>query len=292
MSTVITEPPQSTTPQKVSKDYKSGNEPLWCPGCGDFGVLASLYDTLAANQVDPKNVVFISGIGCSSRLPGFVTTYGFHGVHGRALPLATGVKLANPELMVIAVGGDGDAFAIGGGHIPHICRRNVDITYVVMNNEIYGLTKGQVSPTSPLGHETDVTPFGCIEKPLNPIAMTLIYGAGYVARAYSGKRQEMTSIISRGVAHKGFSFIDAYSPCITFYDTYKIWPKKIASLPPEHDTKDLYSALKYALDTEKIYLGVFYEKDEPTMEERIEALQRVSQEKGIPSLADIFNEFK
>ena len=229
MTTATIEAPQAPQPQRSTKDYKSGNDPIWCPGCGDFGVLASLYDTLVAKQVDPKDVVFISGIGCSGRLPGFVTTYGFHGVHGRALPLAMGVKLArNPKLTgVPAVGGDGDAFAIGGGHIPHICRRNVDITYVVMNNEIYGLTKGQTSPTSPLGLDTGSTPLGNIEKPLNPIAMTLIYGAGFVARAYSGKRQEMTSIVTRGVNHKGFSFIDAYSPCITFYDTYKIWPKKM-----------------------------------------------------------------
>jgi 2-oxoglutarate/2-oxoacid ferredoxin oxidoreductase subunit beta len=292
MSTVIAEPPQQPVPQKTVKDYTSGNDPIWCPGCGDFGVLSALYKTLVAKQVDPKDVVFVSGIGCSGRLPGFVTTYGFHGVHGRALPLAMGVKLANPKLTVLVVGGDGDAFAIGGGHIPHACRRNVDITYVVMNNEIYGLTKGQASPTSPLGHETDATPFGSVEKPLNPIAMTLIYGASFVARAYSGKLQDMTSVITRGVNHKGFSFIDAYSPCITFYDTYKIWPKKIASLPPEHDTKDLYSALKYALDPEKIYLGVFYENEESTMEERIQALQKVAAEKGVPELKDLFNKFK
>ena len=195
-------------------------------------------------------------------------------------------------MTVIAVGGDGDAFAIGGGHIPHACRRNVDLTYVVMNNEIYGLTKGQASPTSPMGLDTSSTPLGIIEKPLNPIAMCLIYGATFVARAYSGKRQEMNQIITRGVDHKGFSFIDAYSPCITFYDTYKIWPKKIASLPPEHNTSDLYSALKYAMDTEKIYLGVFYEAKEPTLEERMEAIQKVAQEKGIPKLEDFFTRYK
>jgi 2-oxoglutarate/2-oxoacid ferredoxin oxidoreductase subunit beta len=289
MSTVNME---NTVPKREVKDYKSGNDPIWCPGCGDFGVLASLYDALAARNLDPKDVVLVSGIGCSSRLPGFVNTYGFHSVHGRALPIAMGVKLANPELTVIATGGDGDGFAIGGGHIPHICRRNTDITYIVMDNEIYGLTKGQVSPTSPFGLDTNSTPQGSIEKPLNPIAITLVNGATFVARAYSGKRQEMNKIIQKGIEHTGFSFIDAYSPCITFYDTYKIWPQKIVPIPESHDTSDLGAALKLAMDTTVMYTGIFYQKSEPSLEERIHELRKIAQEPGIPTMQDFFGMFK
>ncbi len=279
--------------KREAKDYKSGNEPIWCPGCGDFGVLASLYDALAVYNFDPKDVVVVSGIGCSSRLPGFLNTYGFHGVHGRALPIGMGVKLANPELNVIVTGGDGDGFAIGGGHIPHACRRNVDLTYIVMDNEIYGLTKGQISPTSPLGLDTGSTPEGSIEKPLNPIALCLIYGASFVSRAYSGKRQEMNKLIVRAIDHKGFSFIDAYSPCITFYDTYKIWPQKIVPIPEDHDTSDLMAALKLALDPEKMYVGIFYEKREPSLVEREDSIRKVLKEKiGVPSMQSLFELFQ
>ena len=146
------------------KDYKSDLKPIWCPGCGDFGVLAATYRAFAELDLDPDNTVVVSGIGCSSRFPGFVTTYGYHCVHGRALPTAMGVKMANPELEVIAVGGDGDGFAIGGGHFPHAARRNVDITYIVMDNEIYGLTKGQVSPTSLHDQKSPSSPYGNLES--------------------------------------------------------------------------------------------------------------------------------
>jgi 2-oxoglutarate ferredoxin oxidoreductase subunit beta len=279
--------------KREPKDYKSGNEPIWCPGCGDYGVLASLYDALAAYNFDPKDVVVVSGIGCSSRLPGFLTTYGFHSVHGRALPVGMGVKLANPELNVIVTGGDGDGFAIGGGHIPHACRRNIDLTYIVMDNEIYGLTKGQISPTSPMGMDTGSTPLGSIEKPLNPIALCLIYGASFVARGYSGKRQELNKLFVRGIDHKGFSFIDVCSPCITFYDTYKLWPQRIAPIPEDHDPTDLMAAIKLVMDPEKLYVGVFYEKNEPSLVEREEAIKKqLKAQIGTPSMQDLFSLFQ
>lgn len=288
-------PDKVETPEplvRTAKDYKSGNDPIWCPGCGDYGVLASLYDMLVTHNYDPKDVVVVSGIGCSSRLPGFLTTYGFHGVHGRALPIAMGVKLANPQLSVIVTGGDGDGFAIGGGHIPHMCRRNADLTYIVMDNEIYGLTKGQISPTSPIGLDTGTTPLGSIERPINPIAMTLIYGATFVARTYSGKRPDMTKIFIKGIDHKGFSFIDVYSPCITFYDTYKTWPQKIAPIPEDHDVTDLQAALKLAMDTEKMYVGIFYQKEEPTLEQQQEKMHSESMKYGVPTMENFYEMFR
>ena len=166
-------------------DYKTGVEPIWCPGCGDFGVLASFYNALGELRIDPIRTVVASGIGCSGRFPAYVHAYGFHGVHGRVLPLATGIKAGNPDLLVLAVGGDGDAFSIGAGHLPHAARRNVDITYVVMDNEIYGLTKGQPSPTSPTGMKRKASPSGSMDTAINPLLMTLAYNASFAERSLS-----------------------------------------------------------------------------------------------------------
>lgn len=248
-----------TEPIKV-KDLKSDVKPIWCPGCGDFGVYNALLKAMTDLKLDPAHVAIASGIGCSGRFPAFVNAYGFHGVHGRVLPLATGIKLANPELTVFAVGGDGDAFSIGAGHLPHAARRNVDITYVVMDNEIYGLTKGQPSPTSPLGMEKKASPYGTYDIPLNPIAMVLSYGATFVARGFSSQPRELVELIKRGVQHPGFSFIQVMSPCVTFYDTYAHFKEIAAPIPESHDTADRVGAVRLALETSVQYLGVFYEE--------------------------------
>jgi 2-oxoglutarate ferredoxin oxidoreductase subunit beta len=248
-----------TEPIKV-KDLKSDVKPIWCPGCGDYGVYNALLKAITDLKLDPSHVAIASGIGCSGRFPAFVNAYGFHGVHGRVLPLATGIKLGNPELTVFAVGGDGDAFSIGAGHLPHAARRNVDITYVVMDNEIYGLTKGQPSPTSPLGMEKKASPYGTYDIPLNPIAMVLSYGATFVARGFSSQPRELVELIKRGVQHPGFSFIQVMSPCVTFYDTYAHFKEITAPIPESHDTKDRVAAVKLALETNIQYLGVFYEE--------------------------------
>ena len=179
--------PVALSPQ----EYKTDEHPIWCPGCGDFGVLDSLYKALAGLKVHTRDLVVVSGIGCSGRTPGFIKSYGFHSLHGRVLPVALGVRLANPALTVIGVGGDGDGFAIGGGHIPHAARRNIDMAYIIMDNSIYGLTKGQCSPTSPTGLQTGSTPYGNIEQPLNPLAMVIAYGATFVGQGYSGKPREL-----------------------------------------------------------------------------------------------------
>ena len=278
-------------PKLASAQYKTKIEPVWCPGCGDFGVLNALCNALSAKEVDPKNLVFASGIGCSGRLPPYVKSYGFHTIHGRVLPIATGVKVANPDLTVIAVGGDGDAFAIAGGHIPHMARRNPSVVYIVMDNGTYGLTKGQGSPTSPLGMKTAASPYGTVEVPLNPIAMALGYDISFVARAYSGKNKELEALISRALSHRGFSFIDVISPCITYYNTYKELPPQLAPVPPDHDVKDRAKAFELALKTDKIYLGLFYEVERPTFEERIRATVDQAEASGIPRLDEIFLEF-
>ncbi len=258
-------------PIKV-KDWKSDVKPIWCPGCGDYGVLNSLLKALSDLKLDPDHVAIASGIGCSGRFPAFVNAYGFHGVHGRALPLATGIKTANPELTVFAVGGDGDAFSIGGGHLPHAARRNVDVTYVVMDNEIYGLTKGQPSPTSPIGMERKASPYGTYDAPLNPIAMVLSYGASFVARGFSSQPRELTELIKRGVQHQGFSFIQVMSPCVTFFDTYAYFKEITAPMPESHDPSDRMAAMQLALERTQ-YLGVFYEDNRPPHHVHMEELQ-------------------
>lgn len=255
----------------TANDYKSDLHPIWCPGCGDFGVLSSFYKAVAEMHIPPEQMVVVSGIGCSSRFPAFVNAYGFHGTHGRALPLATGVKMARPELKVVTVGGDGDAFSIGMGHIPHAIRRNVDITYIIMDNEIYGLTKGQASPTSPVGMERKASPYGTVEQPLNPLLLALAAGATWVGRGFSSKPKEMTDLIKSAMQHKGFSFLQVYSPCTTFYDSYGHFKNVTKPLPADHSPSDKMGAMKYAMDEESLYLGLYYQESRPTYDENFAA---------------------
>ena len=283
MSTVVGE----ITPQS----YKTDEHPIWCPGCGDFGVLASLYNSLAGLKIDANNLVVVSGIGCSGRTPGFVKSYGFHSVHGRTLPVALGVKLANPSLEVIAVGGDGDGFAIGGGHIPHAARRNPDIVYLIMDNATYGLTKGQYSPTSPVGFQAGSTPYGNIEQPLNPLAMLIAYGATFVGQGYSGKPKELADLLTKAIQHKGFAFLNVISPCITFYNTYKVIPPRLAEVPKDHDTANRAKAFELALQTDHVLLGTFYQESRPTFEGGVAEIIQKAQASSPPRLEAIFAEF-
>ncbi|MDM7916684.1 MAG: 2-oxoacid:ferredoxin oxidoreductase subunit beta [Candidatus Eisenbacteria bacterium] len=260
----------TTIPRKAA-DYKSSRKPVWCPGCGDYGVLTSIFSALAAVQLDPARTVVVSGIGCSSRMPGFINAYGFHGAHGRALPVAVGVKVANPSLDVLVVGGDGDGFSIGGGHVPHVARRNMNLTYIVMDNEIYGLTKGQTSPTSSTGTISKASPYGSVEAPVQPLLMVLAYGATFVARGFSSQPKEMAALFERAIRHNGFSFIQVLSPCVTFNKKigYDYFASRVAPLPQEHKTDDLFGAMRYAGDPEKFYLGLFYEVDRPSYTDSI-----------------------
>lgn len=271
------------------KEYKTDAKPIWCPGCGDFAVLSALYQTFSALDIDPTKTVIVSGIGCSSRLPVFVKSYGFHTVHGRTLPVATGIKMANPDLTVLAMGGDGDAFAIGGGHIPHAARRNVDITYVVMDNFIYGLTKGQTSPTTGSaegdGHGfklTTTSPHGQYEMPLNPMALLLTYGASFVARGYSAKPKQLAELYQAAMKHKGFSFIQVLSPCVMFNRTYDELDAAIIPLEGQHDTSDFRAAMNLALDTQTEHLGIFYQSTRPTLTDRMDAVLAQANPDGKP----------
>jgi 2-oxoglutarate ferredoxin oxidoreductase subunit beta len=250
----------------VAQDYKSKVKPTWCPGCGDYGLLAALYQALARLQLDPARTMIVSGIGCSSRLPFFAKTYGFQTAHGRVLPVAMGVKIANPDLTVIAVGGDGDGFSIGGGHLVHAVRRNPDITYVVMDNQIYGLTKGQTSPTSPLGIKTKSTPFGSADAPINPMAWVLASGVSFAARGFSGDPKLLIDLIATAVRHPGFAFVQTMSPCPTFNNTFDLWRGKVVGLPADHNPGDRLQAMAQAIREDAIPLGVFYRETRPTLD--------------------------
>jgi 2-oxoglutarate/2-oxoacid ferredoxin oxidoreductase subunit beta len=265
----------ATSAQRVSQltmaDLKGRADPDWCPGCGDFGVLAALQKALIELQIPTHNVVTISGIGCSSNLPGYVNTYGMHTLHGRALAVATGLKLANHELTVIVTGGDGDGFGIGGNHFVHSMRRNVDLLYIVMDNQIYGLTTGQTSPTSRVGMKTKSMPFGNIEAPINPILLALAAGATFVARGFSGEQKHLTDLIKEGIRHKGFSFLDVFSPCVTYNhdNTYQWFRPRVKKLEDDsaYDPSDWSAATeKSLLWGEEIPIGKFFERtDVPTL---------------------------
>src|SRR5712692_8699576 len=247
------------------QDMKGKVDPDWCPGCGDFGVLAALQKALVALQIQPHNVLTISGIGCSSNLPGYIGTYGMHTLHGRALAVATGAKLGNHELTVVVTGGDGDGFGIGGNHFIHTMRRNVDLLYIAMDNQIYGLTTGQTSPTSRLGMKTKSMPFGNIEGPLNPIALALAAGATFVARGFSGEQKHLTDLIKQGIQHKGFAFIDVFSPCVTYNhdNTYPWFKQRVKKLEdePEYDPANWSAAIqKSQIWGEEIPIGKFFQK--------------------------------
>src|SRR5512138_1923558 len=246
-----------------AKDYKSELRPIWCPGCGDYGVVQAIYRALAAIGRPPHEIAFVSGIGCSSRIPGYTTAYGFNTVHGRALPIAQGIKLANPELLVLAAGGDGDGFSIGGGHVAHLIRRNIDITYIVMDNQIYGLTKGQLSPTSPRGLTTASSIYGSLEDPVNPLAYVLGYGARFVAQGTPADMAGLASMIEEGIRYPGFAFINVQSPCITYgqadaqLKAHKSQMKSLESVG--HDSADRLKALALAAEYGRtLYTGVFY----------------------------------
>jgi 2-oxoglutarate ferredoxin oxidoreductase subunit beta len=252
-------------------DLKGKVEPDWCPGCGDFGVLAAVQKALVELQIPNHNVVTISGIGCSSNFPGFINTYGMHTLHGRALAVATGVKLANHDLTVLVTGGDGDGFGIGGNHFVHNMRRNVDLLYIVMDNQIYGLTTGQTSPTSRLGMKTKSMPFGNIEAPVNPISLALAAGATFVARGFSAEQKHLTDLIKQGIQHKGFSFLDVFSPCVTYNhdNTYHWFRPRLKKLEDDsgYDSADWTAAMGQSLLWgEEIPIGKFFERtDVPTL---------------------------
>lgn len=255
------------------QEFKGKVDPDWCPGCGDFGVLAALQKALVDLQIQPHNVVTISGIGCSSNLPGYINTYGMHTLHGRALAVATGVKLANHDLTVVVTGGDGDGFGIGGNHFIHTMRRNVDLLYLAMDNQIYGLTTGQVSPTSFAGMKTKSTPFGSVEGPINPITLALAAGATFIARGFSGDQKHLTDLIKQGLKHKGFSFIDVFSPCVTYNhdNTYPWFKQRVKRLEDDagYDPSNWLMALERSQQWgDEVPIGRFFQRtDLPSLDQ-------------------------
>ena len=249
-------------------DFKSDLKPIWCPGCGDYGVVTAITRALAALGRLPHEIAFVSGIGCSSRIPGYTTAYGFNTVHGRSLPIAQGIKLANPELLVLVASGDGDGFSIGGGHVAHVIRRNIDLTYIVMDNQIYGLTKGQLSPTSRRGRKTVTSNLGSLEDPVNPLLYVMGYGASFVAQGSPADMAGLARIIEEGIRFPGFAFINIQSPCVTYGEEeqqLKAQKAKIQSLESVgHDPSDRARATELAREYgAKLYTGILYRNPNP-----------------------------
>jgi 2-oxoglutarate ferredoxin oxidoreductase subunit beta len=254
-----------TAPARTAKDYKSDIKPVWCPGCGDFSVLASITKALPELDLPPEQVAVISGIGCSSRIPAYTNCYGFHGVHGRALPLAIGLKVSRPELTVIVTGGDGDGYSIGGNHFLHACRRNVDLTYIVMDNQVYGMTKGQPSPTTMPDWDSALMPGGTGIRPFQPMAVALASGASFVARGFSGDPNGTAKLILDAINHPGFSFVEILSPCVTFRPEEREWKQTVHPAPVE-ETADRSTAARRILSDDGLNTGVLFRDDRPPYE--------------------------
>ncbi|MFI2857067.1 2-oxoacid:ferredoxin oxidoreductase subunit beta [Paenibacillus sp. JSM ZJ436] len=245
------------------KEFRNNVKPNWCPGCGDFSIQAAIQRAAANTELTPEELAVISGIGCSGRISGYIHAYGLHGIHGRALPIAQGVKLANRDLTVIASGGDGDGFAIGMGHTIHAIRRNMNITYIVMDNQIYGLTKGQTSPRSAEGFVTKSTPSGSIETTLSPLELALSAGATFVAQSFSSDIKQLTALIEEGIKHEGFSIINVFSPCVTFnkVNTYEWFKENIVNLDsfPDYDPSNRIQAMTKLMETGGLLTGLIYQ---------------------------------
>lgn len=256
------------------KEFRNNVKPNWCPGCGDFSVQAAIQRAAANAGLEPDQLAVISGIGCSGRISGYINAYGFHGIHGRSLPIAQGVKMANKDLTVIASGGDGDGFAIGMGHTIHAIRRNIDVTYIVMDNQIYGLTKGQTSPRSDVGFKTKSTPKGSIESSLSVMEMALTAGATFVAQSFSTDLKDLTAIIEAGIKHKGFSLINVFSPCVTYnkintYDWFKENLTKLADIEG-YDPSNRMQAMQTLMEKNGLVTGLIYQNaNQPSYQELV-----------------------
>jgi 2-oxoglutarate ferredoxin oxidoreductase subunit beta len=246
------------TPQ----DYKSDYKPIWCPGCGDYSVLSSVTKAFAMLQLRPEDTVVVSGIGCSSRIPAYTSCYGFHGVHGRSLAAATGLKVARPDLTVVVAGGDGDGYSIGGNHFLHACRRNVDMTYIVMDNHVYGMTKGQPSPTTEPDWSSKLSPGGTGLRTFHPLVIALAAGANFVARAFAGDPNGTADMLAEAIRTPGFSFVEILSPCVTFRPEQRDW-KKIVHPASVQWTDDPARAARRVMTDDGFNVGVLYKGDRP-----------------------------
>jgi 2-oxoglutarate ferredoxin oxidoreductase subunit beta len=271
--------------------------PVWCSGCGNYGVLRGVEKAFSNLKVPVEQAVVVSGIGCSGRFSHYLNAYSLHGTHGRALPIATGVKTARPDLTVLVVGGDGDSLGIGGGHLPHAARKNVDLTYLILDNYTYGLTKGQSSPTTPCGYVTKTSPYGSPEDALDVLPVLLAYDVSFVARTASLHIEEMAGLIYKAMQHSGFSVVHILSPCVTFpVLAWKVLREQLEPLPEDHVPGNKAAALELAYSTDPIYTGVFYSIQKPTLDARLRhlhdsALKRYSARGKAPSIPSLMERF-
>ncbi len=268
----------------------------WCPGCGNFGIYNAFKSVLEKNidegRLKKENIVILSGIGCYGYITNYYDINSFHATHGRIPPLATGIKLANPSLSVIAFVGDGDAYAEGMSHTIHAARRNTDIKLIVHDNGVYGLTTGQFTPTSPRGFKGRSTPFGNVENPINPITLMLVARATFVARGFCGDIKHLEYILERAIFHKGFSFVDILQPCVTFNDTYSFYRSRVYKLEDTDYRTDQYekAILKSLEFDDRIPIGIFYEKEEESFEEAIRGTHNYFYERQVPDISEIVRE--
>ncbi|MBU1570930.1 MAG: 2-oxoacid:ferredoxin oxidoreductase subunit beta [Proteobacteria bacterium] len=260
------------------KDYDSDVENKWCPGCGNFGILAAMKDALAAQGIPPEKILIISGIGQAAKTPHYLKCNLFHALHGRALPIATGAKIANHKLTILVNSGDGDCYGEGGNHFMHAVRRNIDLTVLVHNNKVYGLTKGQASPTSDEGMITKIQSGGVLSETFNPLSVALALGAGFVARSFSGKPEHLSKIIQEGIKHKGFSLIDILQPCVSFnhVNTFDWYKKRVHDLFEEgYIPDDFNKAMERSrMWGDKIPIGIIYQKEKPSYTDKINKLKK------------------
>lgn len=267
---------ESQTMSSVN-DFTTPHFPNWCPGCGDFGIWAAVKGALVRLGWTPTDFVIVYGIGCHGHMINFLKSYGFDGLHGRPVPVAEGIKLANKGLNVLVVAGDGDTFGEGTNHLVHAARRNHNLTMIVHDNQVYGLTTGQTAPTAESGFKTKSTPFGVLEQAINPLTITIAAGATFVARGFAGDIAYATELIVAGVNHKGFSYIDVFQPCVTFnhVNTYQWYRERVYKLGPDHNKRDKAAAFSKALEVERLPTGVFYEEDRSIYEEEIPQIKTV-----------------
>ncbi|MFA5855525.1 MAG: thiamine pyrophosphate-dependent enzyme [Candidatus Gracilibacteria bacterium] len=267
----------TTKPLKILQnitELDTGAKCNWCPGCGDFGILIALKQALFELQLDPEMTILVSGIGCGSQAPHLLKTYGFHSLHGRSLPVAAGMKFANHRMKVIAIGGDGDGYGIGISHFINAARRNLDLTYIVQNNQVYSLTKGQTSPTSESGYKSKTTPEGAIEPPFHPLGLAISSGASFVARGFAGDIPHLKEVFKAAISHRGFAHVDVLQPCVTFnkINTYRWYQERIYKLEDDtsYDKKNRLEALKKAEEWgERIPIGVYFAGDRSIYEEAV-----------------------
>jgi len=267
-----------------------GETPAWCPGCGNFSILRAFREALAAEAIEPNRFCIVSGIGQAGKFPHYVRCNTFNGLHGRALPVATGIRLANHEMLVVAVGGDGDMYGEGGNHLVHAIRRNIGVKLFVHDNQIYGLTKGQASPTSMEGMVTKNQPFGVLSEQLNPMAMAVALDCGFVARGYAGDHEHLKGLIRDAMSHEGFSLVDILQPCVTFnkVNTYEWYGSRVYHVDTNHDPRDRVKAFEKALEWgDRIPIGVIYRNDRPSFERRIPVLDGRSLVDGAGEWVDL-----